>query len=114
RKAIEALRNWRRSASRKPLLLQGARQVGKTYLLKTFAREFPDSHYFNFEEDPELHRIFEGSLSPEKILTDLSFKSEKKINRGQDLIVLDEIQRWPRAMTSLKYFCEQAPDQPIC
>lgn len=102
---------WKQDDNRKPLLLQGARQVGKTYLLKEFARrEYTDCAYFNFEETPELSSLFESSLSPSILLESLSAFLGRKIEAGSTLVFFDEIQACPRAITSLKYFCENAPE----
>ncbi|MCP5052289.1 MAG: ATP-binding protein, partial [bacterium] len=104
------LLDWKTSENRKPLLLQGARQVGKTYLLKEFAkREYSDCAYFNFEQSPELGPLFDSSLAPDILLESLSAFIGRKIEPGSTLVFLDEIQAFPRAITSLKYFYEQAP-----
>ncbi len=108
------LKEWQSNPHRKPLLLQGARQVGKTYLLKEFAsREYEDSAYFNFEQEPELKSIFERSLKPSYLIENLSAFAGKKIEPEKTLIFFDEIQVSPMAVTSLKYFCEEAPDYHV-
>src|SRR5438552_2608950 len=100
---------WKNSERRKPLLLRGARQVGKTYLLKMFGeQEYKDFIYLNFEEDPNLDSFFQGKIEPEEIIQKLSIYSEKKIVPGETLLILDEIQESERALNSLKYFSEQA------
>lgn len=105
------LQQWKTSPRRKPLLLQGARQVGKTWLLKQFGtKEFSELLYLNFEETPELDALFQGNLQIERILEALIAFSGKKIVPGETLLFLDEIQMSPRAITSLKYFCEQLPE----
>ncbi|UCH95098.1 MAG: ATP-binding protein [Candidatus Aminicenantes bacterium] len=105
---------WKASGDRKPLLLQGARQVGKTFLLKEFARrEYRDCAYFNFEQDPQLGNLFGSSLSPDILIESLSALIGRKIEPGSTLIFFDEIQESPRAITSLKYFYEQAPEYHI-
>ena len=105
------LMRWKDLKPRKPLVLRGARQVGKTYILKTFGEAaFPRCHYFNFEEDERLVKVFEKNLRPERILTELQFHRDVSIDKGSDLIILDEIQRCPRALTSLKYFAEEMPE----
>ncbi len=102
--------NWKQSNNKKPLLLQGARQVGKSTLLENFGRkEFLVSHSFNFEQRPELSSIFEQDLNPERIIDELSLAAGKAIHPESDLIILDEIQECPRALTSLKYFNEKLP-----
>ena len=115
RKKYKELLNWKISKTRKPLILQGARQVGKSYLLNEFGKnEFENVHIFNFEKDVDLKLIFSNNLSPVKIIQDLSIKANKKINTKTDLIIFDEIQECPRAMTSLKYFHEEMPDLYLC
>jgi len=111
----EQLMAWKQSQTRKPLILKGARQVGKTYVLKAFGRDaFRQTHYVNFEEDERLEQIFQPDLSPDRILERLQLFFNNRIDRREDLIIFDEIQRCPRALTSLKYFCEDAPDVTLC
>ena len=109
------LLKWKEIHGRKPLILRGARQVGKSYLLSEFGRqEFPDFHLFDFEKNGrELVPLLEESLDPQRLIQDLALYQEKPIGPS-DLIIFDEIQNCPRALTSLKYFCEELPDQPIC
>ena len=105
---------WRSNEDRKPLLLQGARQVGKTFLLKEFAsREYRDCAYFNFEQNPELGKLFGSSLFPDILIESLSALIGRKIEPASTLIFFDEIQESPRAITSLKYFYEQAPEYHV-
>lgn len=105
---------WKSQESRKPLLLQGARQVGKTYLLKEFAkREYSDCAYFNLEQTPELGTLFDSSLDPGILIESLGAFIGRKIKPESTLIFFDEIQALPRAITSLKYFCEQAPEYHV-
>lgn len=100
---------WKTSPLRKPLVLQGARQVGKTYLIKEFGNgEYDSLAYFNFDEDPGLDALFQGRLEPSLIIERLSAYNNEKINPEDTLIVLDEIQESPNALNSLKYFCEKA------
>jgi hypothetical protein len=111
RKMMGRLLEWKRSVKRKPLILKGVRQVGKTYLLKEFGRShFPKTHYFNFEKQPGLAKIFEPDLVPQRILNDLSFHLGQPIRVGEDLVIFDEIQECPKALTSLKYFQEECPE----
>ena len=111
RQLYRKLLEWKEDRFRKPLLLQGARQVGKTYLLKEFANnEYEDIAYFNFEQEPDLRSIFEHSLKPSHLLENLSAFSGKKIVPQKTLIIFDEIQVSSKALTSLKYFCEEAAD----
>ena len=106
---------WKEELPRKPLLLKGVRQVGKTHLLKEFGRiHFSQCHYFNFEKQPQLAKIFEPDLVPERILKELSFFLDRPIHIGQDLVVFDEIQELPKALTSLKYFQEECPKLHLC
>ncbi len=110
RKLLTALVKWQTKPNRKPLLLKGVRQVGKTYLLKQFGEDnFPNYYYINFESDLHLHKIFEKNLDPKRILTELSFNFGKDINIEQDFLIFDEIQACPAALTSLKYFHENCP-----
>jgi predicted AAA+ superfamily ATPase len=98
---------WKASNERKPLLLKGARQVGKTYLLKAFGkREFQNVHYFDFTKDKKLQSVFADQLDPGQIIKRLEIQYEQKIYPEKDLIIFDEIQECPRAITSLKYFCD--------
>jgi uncharacterized protein len=114
RELYHRLLEWKAQPDRKPLLLQGARQVGKTFLLKQFAeREYQDCAYFNFEQSPELGSLFDSSLVPEQLIESLGAYIGRKIEPGSSLIFFDEIQAFPRAITSLKYFCEQAPQYHI-
>jgi len=106
---------WKSSRHRKPLLLVGVRQVGKTYILREFgANHFPNYHYVNFEKEPLLCKIFEEDLKPKRIIESLSFYLDHTINIKRDLIIFDEIQACPKALTSLKYFQEDLPDLCIC
>ncbi len=99
---------------RKPLLLQGARQVGKTYCLEAIGKiEFPNYHLFDFMENPELCRIFDADLQPKRIIRDLELISDRNIDMENDLIIFDEIQQCPAALTSLKYFSQKMPDSYI-
>jgi predicted AAA+ superfamily ATPase len=103
------LLEWKGSPHRKPLLLQGARQVGKTWLLKSFGRlAYQKVAYFNFEEDRGLDQLFEGKLDPERLVRMLSLSIGQAIEPEKTLIVFDEIQESNRALSSLKYFQEKA------
>ena len=109
------LLNWKDAAGRSPLLLKGARQVGKSYILQAFGEnEFSDYHTFNFEQDANLSTVFETDLNPERIISELSIYSGKRINTASDLVIFDEIQECPEALTSLKYFCEKMPQLALC
>jgi predicted AAA+ superfamily ATPase len=105
RKKYDNILNWK-DKSRKPLIINGARQVGKTHLVKLFGQsEFKKYHYFNFEENQELHQVFIHNLNANKIIHDLELLSGTAIDKSE-LIIFDEIQACPRALTSLKYFKE--------
>ena len=113
RKIYKDLLEWKDRADRKPLILQGARQVGKTYIVNYFAgKEYKNSVYCNFEKDIGLHDFFED-LTPETIIKKLSLYKRKEILPGNTLIIFDEIQACPQAMTSLKYFNEEANEYHI-
>lgn len=106
---------WKNKKDRKPLIIRGARQVGKTYILQLFGKEcFPKVHYINFEKDGSLMKIFEKDLDAARILQELSFYLDTTIDKNNDLVIFDEIQEVPRALTSLKYFCEDIPELAIC
>lgn len=114
RKISGYLAGWKESQNRKPLVLQGARQVGKTYSLLEFGRtHYENVAYLNFESDPLLARTFEESIEPSYLIPALSRLSHQTIIKEKTLIILDEIQLCERALTSLKYFCEKASDYHI-
>ena len=104
---------WKDSKYRKPLILKGARQVGKTWLLKEFAgQHYKNMAYFNFDEHPEYRQFFESTKDVDRILQNLMMASNEVINHEvphETLIVFDEIQECPNALNTLKYFCENAP-----
>jgi predicted AAA+ superfamily ATPase len=109
-----SLTEWKNSDIRKPLLLEGVRQCGKTYVLKEFGKQnYEDVAYFSFEEDPALSDIFESNLDPERIVRELGLVRLKKIEPGKTLLIFDEIQFCNRALTSLKFFCENAPEYHV-
>ena len=114
RKIMRYLEEWKNSPHRKPLILQGARQVGKTYSVLEFGRtQYENVAYFNFETNPKLNDTFGESISPDYLLPILSHISGQTIVKEKTLIVFDEIQLCERALTSLKYFCEDAPEYHI-
>lgn len=114
RKVIRFLEDWQNSPHRKPLILQGARQVGKTYSILEFGRTHYDNvAYFNFETNPKLNETFDENISPDYLIPILSHIAGQTIVREKTLIVFDEVQLCERALTSLKYFCEDAPDYHI-
>ena len=114
RNLLSELRKWKDSARRKPLVLRGVRQCGKTWLLKEFGRRcFKDTAYFSFERNQRLHSVFDRDEDPKRILAELELLGGAKIEPQTTLIVFDEIQSCPRAMNSLKYFCEEAPEYAV-
>ena len=111
REAMEKLKQWKDSTRRKPLMVTGVRQCGKTYLIKEFAKEsFEDYVYLNFETEEKLEAIFEYDYDVERILKEIEIVTVQKIVPGRTLLIFDEIQQCPRAITSLKYFCENKND----
>ncbi len=111
RKAMAELVKWKEKKNRKPLLLYGARQVGKTYLVKEFASKyFRDIIYVNFETNKIISKMINENITPEYIIESLEIAFNKKIDKDNTLIFFDEIQRNTRALTSLKYFQEDAPE----
>ncbi|MDD4011883.1 MAG: ATP-binding protein [Sphaerochaetaceae bacterium] len=114
RSALRSLAEWKNDLERKPLILRGARQVGKTWLMKEFGRtEYKDTAYFNFDEEDDLKSIFTSNKNPQRILELLSLLCGKRIEPQSTLILFDEIQECPEALNSLKYFKEQAPEYSI-
>lgn len=114
RNAFQDLTEWKKSNDRKPLILKGARQVGKTWLMKAFGQNFYESYvYFNFDEEESLGSIFEANKNPQRIIELLSLLSGEKIHPEKTLILLDEIQECPSALNALKYFKEKANDYHI-
>lgn len=114
RKIMNYLEEWKTNEHRKPLILQGARQVGKTYAILEFGRiRYDYVAYFNFETNPKLAETFEENISPDYLIPILSHIAGQTITREKTLIVFDEVQLCERALTSLKYFCEEAPDYHI-
>jgi len=114
RTAYNELLAWKASKNRKPLILYGARQVGKTWLLKEFGKnEYKTTIYINFDKEPDMQKYFTGNISPSYIVTGLEDYSRKKIVPEETLIIFDEIQENQRAKDSLKYFNEEAPQYHI-
>jgi len=112
---MSELLKWKAKSSRKPLLLEGARQVGKTYLLNDFGkRYYKNIAYVNFQNpSTQLIDLFNGSIEPKRIIVMLELLLNMKISPAETLIIFDEAQEVPRALTSLKYFCENAPEYHI-
>ena len=114
RNAIQTLIKWKNSEDRKPMVLKGARQVGKTWLMKSFGRDYYDNFvYFNFDEEDELKSIFEANKNPQRIIELLSMIVGEKILPGKTLIIFDEIQECPEALNTLKYFKEKANEYHV-
>ena len=115
RNILEKLMAWQKDPRRKPLLLYGARQVGKTHILNTFAKvAYRDYVYLNFEDSPVLRKYFEDSLNPKDIIYKLSIHFNKPIYPEHTLIIFDEVQECPHALNSLKYFNENANEYHVC
>ena len=115
RKLMEQLIEWKNKSNRMPLILLGARQVGKTWLMKEFGSAcFEDVCYINFENPGSIADVFEGTIEPNRIIEFLGAYHGKKIKPQKTLIVFDEVQEVPRALTSLKYFAEEASEYAIC
>ena len=114
RKIYDFLEKWKEDRYRKPLIVQGARQVGKTYAILEFGRKnYENVVYLNFQTDPRLGETFAESIHPDYLLPLLKRISGQTITKGNTLIILDEVQLCERALTSLKYFCEEAPEYHI-
>lgn len=114
RTALEKLKQWKVSKNRKPLILKGARQVGKTWLMRKFGETcYEDTFYFNFDEETELMSIFESNKDPHRIIELLGLIKNKKILPEKHLVIFDEIQECSEALNSLKYFCENAGEYHI-
>lgn len=114
RMAMEQLQKWKAKTRRKPLIIRGARQVGKTWLMKEFGdREYSSVVYINFDNNQRMKALFEGSLEVERLITGLELYAGHKIDPDNTLLIFDEVQEVPRALTSLKYFNEDAPQYQI-
>lgn len=114
REVMDALLEWKQRPERKPLIIQGARQIGKTWIMQKFGEEnFEYMAYFNFDASDELCREFENTKNPERLIDILRLYTQYPIEPGRTLIVFDEIQQSNRALNSLKYFCEKAPEYHI-
>lgn len=111
---LDELKAWKNMPGRKPLVLRGARQVGKTWLLKEFGKRcFENTAYVRLEDNAAMRQLFEGSLDPQRIIRGIAAETGEAVNPETTLIVLDEVQDVPRALTALKYFCEDAPEYAI-
>ena len=114
RGALNDLISWKHSDTRKPLIIRGARQVGKTWLMKEFGNtQYLKIAYINFENNERMEQLFNGNFEIPRIIAALQIESEVTIEPHKTLLVFDEVQEVPRALTSLKYFCENAPEYHI-
>ena len=113
RNAIQALLKWKNDPERKPMVLKGARQAGKTWIMMEFGKCYKSHVYFNFDEEQELKSIFEENKNPQRIIELLSLIAGKRIVPGETLIIFDEIQECPAALNALKYFKEKANEYHI-
>ncbi len=112
--AMKQLEEWYNRKNRKPLILKGARQVGKTWLMKEFGRtHFKHTAYVNFDNNKNMANVFEGDYDIDRILMAINIETGVKINPEETLIIFDEIQENPKAIASLKYFCENAPEYAV-
>ena len=109
RNKIKELENWKKAKNRKPLIIRGARQVGKTWLMKEFGNKFYEKvAYINFDDNSRMQRLFEEDIDIERIMQGFKIESGVNIEPENTLILLDEIQETPKALKALKYFCENA------
>ena len=114
RNTMQDLIRWKSSEDRKPMVLKGARQVGKTWLMKEFGKSCYESYvYFNFDEEEELKSIFETNKNPQRIVELLSLIAGEKIQPGKTLVIFDEVQECPDALNALKYFKEKANEYHV-
>lgn len=114
RYVLQDLLKWKNSPYRKPLILKGVRQVGKTWVLKEFGRRYyENTAYFNFDENEEYKQFFETTKDTDRILQNLMLASGQKILPEKTLIIFDEVQDCPKVINSMKYFCENAPQYHI-
>lgn len=114
RQMMERLIAWKNDAHRKPLIVDGARQTGKSWLAKEFGRtQFDSLAYVSLEDNEAMSRLFSGSLRPQRLIAGIALASQTRIEPGKTLIVLDEVQAIPRAVESLKYFAEDAPEYAL-
>ena len=114
RNAFSQLVKWKNNPERKPLIIRGARQVGKTWLMKEFGQTCYESYvYFNFDEEDELKSIFETNKNPQRIIELLSLIAGEKILPGETLVIFDEVQECPEALNTLKYFKEKANEYHV-
>lgn len=114
RYAMDKLVYWKNKRNRKPLILKGARQVGKTWLMKEFGKKcFKNTAYINFDSDVRMRRIFEDDYDIQRIIRMINIETGERIIPEETLIIFDEVQEAPKAISSLKYFCENAPEYAV-
>jgi len=114
RRSMDNLVSWKNSKDRKPLIIRGARQVGKTWLMKEFGKTNYEKYaYINFDNNERMESLFSGNIDIERIITALQIETGVKIEAQNTLIIFDEVQEVPSALTSLKYFCENTPEYHI-
>ena len=114
REKIEELKKWKNSETRKPLIIRGARQVGKTWLMKEFGEKYYQKcAYINFDDNSRMNKLFEEDFDIDRIIQGLKIESGVNIEAENTLIILDEIQETPKALKALKYFCENAREYHI-
>lgn len=114
RLVMDELVKWKNKKKRKPLILKGARQVGKTWLMKSFGKEyFENTAYINFDKNARMKAVFEEDYDINRILMAINIEAKVKVMPEKTLIILDEIQEAPRAISSLKYFYEDAPEYAV-
>ncbi len=112
--AIKELYKWKKNPRRKPLIIEGARQVGKTWLMKEFGSQaYEDSVYINFDSNSQMQELFSADLNTQRLILGLELYAGRKIDPEHTLLIFDEVQEVPKALTSLKYFCENAPQYHI-
>ncbi len=112
--AIETLYQWKENKYRKPLIIEGARQVGKTWLMKEFGQKaYKDTVYINFDSNSRMAELFSMDLNTERLILGLELYAGRKIDPNTTLLIFDEVQEVPKALSSLKYFCEDAPQYHI-
>ena len=114
RYAMEKLISWKQKENRKPMLLKGARQVGKTWLMKEFGRlSFKKTAYITFYNNQRMKRVFDSDYDIQRIIMNINIEAHLEVTPEDTLIIFDEIQEAPRALEALKYFCENAPEYPV-
>ena len=114
RMAMVKLISWKNKSGRKPLIIEGARQVGKTWLMKEFGKNYyEDTVYINFDSNSQMKSLFNQDSDIKRLITGIELYSGKKISPENTLIIFDEVKEVPKALSALKYFCEDAPQYNI-